>query len=41
MDRACTTDREDEKFIQVLKSENMKGRDHLGDLSISGKIILK
>jgi hypothetical protein len=29
-----------EKSVQ-LKLENLKGRDHLGDLGVDGKIILK
>jgi hypothetical protein len=31
----------DEKFVHYFKSENLKGRDHLGELGVDGGLVLK
>jgi hypothetical protein len=41
MGKACSKRGRDEKCLQNFMSRNVAGRDHLGDLSINGRIILK
>jgi hypothetical protein len=38
---ACSTHKRDEKLIQNFWSENLKGRNHIEDIDIDGRIILK
>jgi len=41
MGDACSTLGMDEKFIQKFYSENLNERDHLRDLVVEGRIILR
>jgi len=41
MGGTCSTHRRDEKGVQYLWSENLKGRDRLENLVVDGKIILE
>jgi hypothetical protein len=41
MGGACSTNGRDEKCVQKFWSENLKGRDHLEDLGVDGRIILE
>jgi hypothetical protein len=36
---ACNTHEEDEKLRQNFSRKNFRGRDHLEDLSVDGKIL--
>jgi hypothetical protein len=40
MGSTCIFHGRDKKYIQNFCSENLKGRGHLGDISINGRIIL-
>jgi hypothetical protein len=41
MGGACSTHEKDEKCIQNICLENLKGRYHMEDLGVNGKIILQ
>jgi len=41
MGGTCSTDEKDEKTHTIFWLENLKGRDHLQDLGVDGKIILE
>jgi hypothetical protein len=41
MDRACSAHGGDEKYIQNVGLESVKGRRHWEDLGIDGRLILK
>jgi hypothetical protein len=41
MEKACNINRKDGKFITKFWSEKLKRRDHLEDLGVDGRIILK
>jgi hypothetical protein len=41
MGRICSTRGSYEKLIRKFWSENLKGRDHLEDLGVDGRIILE
>jgi hypothetical protein len=40
IERVCSAHGTDEKYIQNLL-ETLKGRDHIGDIGVDGRILLK
>jgi hypothetical protein len=41
MGGACSTYAKEDKFELCFRQENMKGRDHWGDLETVGRVVLK
>jgi hypothetical protein len=38
MGGACSTARRDERYVQNFGRKNLKGRDHLKDIGVDGKV---